>query len=88
MFVLGTDGYIEIRKYANVAVSGKGNNLFLVDGKKARFIDCNNGALPFGPQFVGDIVERSHVAQDQAQCLLAAELSIRAQLAARRVTLS
>ena len=47
LFVLGTDGYIEIRKYANVAVSGKGNNLFLVDGKKARFIDCNNGPLPF-----------------------------------------
>jgi predicted dehydrogenase len=88
LFVLGTDGYIEIRKYANVAVSDRGNNLFLVDGKRARFIDCNNGALPFGPQFVGDIVNRSHTAQDQAQCLLAAELSIRAQLAARRVTVS
>jgi len=88
LFVLGTDGYIEIRKYANVAVSGKGNNLFLVDGKKARFIDCNNGHLPFGPQFVGDIVERTHKAQDQTQCLLAAELAIRAQLAAKRVTLA
>jgi predicted dehydrogenase len=88
LFVLGTDGYIEIRKYANVAVSNKGNNLFLVDGKKARFIDCNNGPLPFGPQFVGDIVARSHTAQDQAQCLLAAELSIRAQMAAKRVTLA
>ena len=88
LFVLGTDGYIELRKYANVGVSGKGNNLFLVDGKKARFIDCNNAPLPFGPQFVGDIVARTHTAQDQAQCLLAAELSIRAQLAAKRVTLA
>jgi len=88
LFVLGTDGYIEIRKYANVAVSGKGNNLFLVDGSRARFIDCNNGPLPFGLQLVGDIVNRTHTAQDQAQCLLAAELSIRAQLAAKRVTLA
>jgi len=88
LFVLGTDGYIEIRKYANVAVSKQGNNLFLVDGKRARFIDCNNGALPFGPQFVADIVNRTHIAQDQAQCLLAAELSIRAQLSAKHVTLS
>jgi predicted dehydrogenase len=88
LFVLGTDGYIEIRKYANVAVSNKGNNLFLVDGKRARFIDCNNGPLPFGQQFVGDVVNHTHTAQDQAQCLLAAELSIRAQLAAKRVTLS
>jgi predicted dehydrogenase len=88
LFVLGTDGYIEIRKYANVTVSKQGNNLFLVDGKRARFIDCNNGALPFGPQFVGDVVNRTHTAQDQTQCLLAAELSIRAQQTAKRVTLS
>ncbi len=87
LFVLGTDGYIEIRKYTNVAVSGQGNNLFLVDAKRARFIDCNNGPLPFGPQFVADIVERTHTAQDQAQCLLAAELAIQAQLSATRVTL-
>ena len=88
LFVLGTDGYIELRKYTNVAVSKQGNNLFVVDGKRARFIDCNNGALPFGPQFVADIVDRTHTAQDQAQCLLAAELSIRAQLVAKRATIS
>ncbi len=88
LFVLGTDGYIEIRKYANVAVSKQGNNLFLVDGKRARYIDCNNGPLPFGPQFVGDVVNRTHTAQDQAQCLLAAELSIRAQRSAKRVTIA
>jgi predicted dehydrogenase len=88
LFVLGTDGYIELRKYVDVAVSKKGNNLFVVDGKSARYIDCNNGPLPFGPQFVADIVGRTHTAQDQAQCLLAAELAIRAQLSAKRVTLT
>ena len=34
--------------------------------------------LPFGPQFVADIVNRTHIAQDQEQCLLAAELVIKA----------
>jgi len=86
--VLGTDGYIELRKYIDVAVSNKGNNLFVVDGKRARYIDCSNGPLPFGSQFVADIVNRSHTAQDQTQCLLAAELSILAQQNARRVTLA
>ena len=84
LFVLGTDGYIEIRKYTNVAVSGQGNNLFLVNAKRARFIDCNNGPLPFGRQFVADVATRTHTAQDQTQALLAAELSIRAQLMATR----
>jgi predicted dehydrogenase len=87
LFILGTDGYIEIRKYANVAVSTQGNNLFIVDAKQARYIDCNNMPLPFGPEFVADIVNRTHVAQDQVECLLAAELVIKAQINATRVTL-
>ncbi len=88
LFVLGTDGYLEIRKYVDVAVAQRGNNLFIVDGKSARYIDCANGPLPFGHQFVADIVQRTHTAQDQAQCLLAAELAIKAQQGAARVTLS
>jgi predicted dehydrogenase len=87
LFILGTNGYIEVRKYANVAVSHEGNNLFIVDKDVARQIDCNNMPLPFGPQFVADIVNRTHVAQDQDQCLLAAELSIKAQMNAARVKL-
>ncbi len=87
LFILGTMGYIEVRKYVDVAVKKDGNNLFLVDQKQQRYIDCNNVALPFGAQFVSDVVNRTHTAQDQAQCLLAAELVVKAQLAAKHVTL-
>jgi predicted dehydrogenase len=87
LFILGTDGYIEIRKYTDVAVKKQGNNLFIVDNKQARFIDCNAMPLPFGQQFVDDIVNRTHTAQDQDQCLLAAELVIKAQMGAKWVTL-
>jgi predicted dehydrogenase len=87
LFILGTQGYIEVRKYTNVAVNKQGNNLFIVDAKESRYIDCNNVELPFGPQFVADVVNRTHTAQDQVQCLLAAELVVRAQLQAKTVTL-
>jgi predicted dehydrogenase len=87
LFILGTDGYIEIRKYTDVAVKKQGNNLFIVDNKQARFIDCNAMPLPFGQQFVDDILNRTHTAQDQDQCLLAAELVIKAQMGAKWVTL-
>jgi hypothetical protein len=43
--------------------------------------------LPFGPQFVADIVNRTHTAQNQEECLLAAQLVIEAQNKAKRVTL-
>jgi predicted dehydrogenase len=87
LFILGTDGYIEVRKYTNVGVSHQGNNLFIVDNKSARYIDCNAMPLPFGPEFVADVVNRTHIAQDQDQCLLAAELVIKAQNNATVVTL-
>jgi predicted dehydrogenase len=87
LFILGTDGYIEIRKYTDVAVKKQGNNLFIVDNKQARYIDCNAMPLPFGQQFVDDILNRTHTAQDQDQCLLAAELVIKAQMGAKWVTL-
>ena len=88
LFILGTQGYIEVRKYINVAITKVGNHLFLVDQKQSRYIDCNQVELPFGPQFVSDILHRTHTAQDQTQCLLAAELVIKAQLAAKHVTLA
>ncbi|HZP05280.1 MAG TPA: Gfo/Idh/MocA family oxidoreductase [Terracidiphilus sp.] len=87
LFILGTDGYMEVRKYANVAVSPQGNNLFVVDKNRARYIDCNAMPLPFGPQFVADIVNRTHQAQNLDEALLAAELVIKAQQKAKTVTL-
>ena len=87
LFILGTDGYMEARKYVDVTVSKEGNHLFVVNGKEARMIDCNNLVLPFGPEFVSDVVNRTHTAQDQEQCLLAAELSILAQKNAVKVHL-
>jgi hypothetical protein len=40
--------------------------------------------LPFGPQFIADVVERTSVAQDQDGALLAAELILTAQKNATR----
>jgi predicted dehydrogenase len=87
LFLLGTDGFIEIRKYADVGVKKQGNNLFIVDSKQARYIDCNQMPLPFGPQFVADIANRTHLAQDPDECLLAAQLVIEAQNQAKFVSL-
>ena len=88
LFILGTEGYIELRKYADIAGRKGGNHLFIVDRKQARYIDCSQIVLPFGPQFVGDIVNRTHVGQDQEQALLATELVLRAQKNAQRLQFS
>jgi predicted dehydrogenase len=87
LFILGTEGYIELRKYVDIVGRKGGDHLFIVDQKQARYIDCSNVALPFGPQFVSDIVNRTHTAQDQALALLTAEIVIKAQKNAQMVKL-
>ena len=85
LFILGTEGYIELRKYIDIAGRPGGNHLFIVDKKQIRYMDCSKVALPFGPQFIADIVNRTHTPQDQQQALLAAELVLKAQKNARRL---
>lgn len=82
LFIMGTEGSIELRKYIDTAGRPGGNHLFLTDRKGVQYMDCSKVPLPFGPQFVGDVVERTEVAQDQTQALLAAELVLMAQKSA------
>lgn len=86
LFILGTEGYIELRKYVDIAGRPGGNHLFVADRKGTRYLDCSKVPLPFGPQFIADIVERTSVAQDQDGALLAAELVLTAEEKATRAT--
>ena len=88
LFVVGTEGYMELRKYADIVGRKGGNHLFIVDGKGARYIDCNELVLPFGSQLVADVVNRTHIAQDQEQAFLATELVLKAQKNAEKLHFS
>ena len=82
-FLLGTEGYIEMRKTIDITGRQGADHVLIADRKSARYIDCRNLALPFGPQFVEDIVNRTQVAQNQAAALLATELVLKGQKGAR-----
>jgi predicted dehydrogenase len=84
LFILGTGGYIELRKYIDPTGRPGGNHLIIADAKSTRYIDCSKVYLPFGSQFVSDVVERTSNGQDQDQALLAAELVLTAQKNATR----
>ena len=59
LVILGTEGYIELRKYVDVAGRPGGNHLFVVDQEGARHVDASGGDLPYGRQLVSDILERT-----------------------------
>ncbi len=85
LFVLGTEGYIELRK--NIDVTGKSgaNHLFIVDQEGTRYIDCGDVPLPVGEQLIRDVQERSETAISQAHVFLTCELILTAQEMAKRI---
>jgi predicted dehydrogenase len=83
--VLGTDGFIEVRKNVDIAGRPGGNHLFLVDQKETRYIDSSQVPLPYGERLVDDVLNRTETAMPQEHCFLAMELALRAEKQAQRV---
>src|SRR5882672_1515923 len=77
--ILGTDGFIEVRKNVDIAGRPGGSHLFLVDHKETRYFDCSKEPLPYGEQLVNDILNRTETAMSQEHCFLATELALKAQ---------
>lgn len=84
--ILGTDGYIEVRKNIDIAGRPEGNHLFLVNQKETRYFDCKNEPLPFGERLVDDILNRTQTAMTQEHCFLATELALKAQKQANKIS--
>lgn len=83
--ILGTEGFIEIRKNIDIAGRDGGNHLFVVNGKDTQYIDCSNVNLPYGEQLVNDVLNRTETAMTQEHCFLASELALRAQQQAKKL---
>jgi predicted dehydrogenase len=86
LIILGTEGYIELRKYVDIGGKEGSDHLFWVNQKEVQYLDCKAVELPYGPQLVHDIVHRTETAMSQAHCFLASELALQAQATARRIS--
>ena len=85
LFVLGTEGYLELRKYVDLAGRPGGDHLFWVDRAGTHYADCRGGDLPYGRLLLDDIRNRTETAMPQAHCFLASELALRAEAQAARL---
>jgi predicted dehydrogenase len=84
LVIVGTDGYLELRKYVDVAGREGIDHLFHVDRSGVHRIDCSTVELPYGRQLVHDILARTETAMPQARCFRAMELALTAQAMAER----
>ncbi len=83
--VLGTEGYIELRKYVDIAGKPGGDHLFLVDKTGMHYYDCKKVKCPYGQQLLADIINRTETAVPQAHTFLASELALLAEQRATRL---
>lgn len=84
--ILGTEGYIELRKYIDIARSPAGGHLYLVNGEGEFHIDCTGKVgYPFFGRLILDCLNRTEHAMTQEHAFKAAELSLTAQAMAERV---
>lgn len=82
LFIQGTEGYIELRKYTEVGREHVTNTLYLVNGEENARIDANGAGLPYFPRLVADVQDRTQTAVSQTHTFTTMELAIRAQMKA------
>lgn len=79
--ILGNKGYIEIRKYIDVAVSKEQDHVILVNNNVEEKFDVEGKVgYPFFGQLILDCINRTENAMTQEHAFKAAELCIKAQM--------
>ncbi|MGO4495345.1 Gfo/Idh/MocA family protein [Paenibacillus sp. 2RAB27] len=87
MTILGSDGYIELRKYVDIAREQSSNHVYLVnkDGEQ-HFAVSGQVGYPYFGQLILDCLNRTEVAMTQEHAFKAAELCLIAQRDAMIIT--
>lgn len=86
--ILGTEGYIELRKYTDVARETSGNHLYLVNAEGEYHLDLNDKVgYPFFGRLILDCLNRTETAMTQAHAFKAGELAVKTQLQAEAAKL-
>ncbi|QJC50579.1 Gfo/Idh/MocA family oxidoreductase [Paenibacillus albicereus] len=84
--LLGTEGYIELRKYVDIARGSGGDQLYLVDGRGEHRMELGGKVgFPYFGQLILDVLNRTEHAMTQEHAFKAAELCLRAQAQAVRI---
>lgn len=89
LFIMGTDGYIEVRKYVDVARAGNGDHVFVVNGEREEYLNAaGTTGFPFFGTFILDCLHGTEYSMTQRHVFKAAELCLEAQRVAVRITSS
>jgi len=85
-FILGTKGYIELRKYIDVGRDPQSDHVYLVNDEVEQHIPVyGKVGFPFFGQLILDCLNRTENAMTQAHAFKTIELGIKAQMQAQKI---
>jgi predicted dehydrogenase len=79
LFLLGTQGTIEVRKYTEIGRDHRADNLYLVNGTENRFIDASEYGLPYFERLIDDVRDRTETAMTHDHAFRTMEVALWAQ---------
>jgi len=79
LVIVGTEGYIELRKYVDIEGRPGTDHLFVADQNGTEYIDCTDVELTFFSDVVSDVVNRTHRAVPQEHTFEVSRLGVLAQ---------
>jgi predicted dehydrogenase len=85
LVLLGTEGYVELRKYIDVAGRQGADHLFLSNRSGTRYFDASGEPLSYFGNFLNDVRDRTATAMPQQHAVTVTRLAITAQERARRI---
>jgi len=84
--ILGTEGYIELRKYVDIGREQGSGNVYLVNGEGEHRLNISGQVgYPYFGQLILDCIHRTENAMTQEHAFKAAELSVIAQSNATQI---
>ena len=85
-FILGDKGYIELRKYLNVATSKEGDQVFYVNDEGEHHLEASGKyGFPFFKKMIRDILDGTNYAMDQDYIFKVMALALEAQAQAENL---
>jgi predicted dehydrogenase len=86
-FILGTEGFIEQRKYMNLGVKGSGGgNVYLANQREETYYNVEGKVgFPYFGELILDCLNRTETAMTQEHAFKAAELCVKAQTQAVKI---
>ena len=86
LFILGTEGYIELRKYIDIARNPHGGHVYLANKKTEQYFPVEGKVgYPFFGDLILDCLNRTENAMTQEHAFKAAELCVKAEMTATKI---